>query len=157
NKMLDVKHHFSRSIGRPGAPLHFAAHSHHPWPDVTFEAQKQSWLDAAQLLDRKWGMIFSDVVPQAQRHVAKHLVLPDPSSIVFGPNTHGFLVRILSALPSVTGANVISTDGEFHSFTRQIDRLVEADLVNLTRVPVEPFATFKDRFVKELKQRDDWD
>jgi kynureninase len=155
--MLDLKRHFSRSIGRPGAPLHFAAHSHHPWPDVTFAAQQQAWLDAAELLDRKWGMIFSEVIPQAQRHVAKQLQVPEPTSIVFGPNTHSFLLRILSALDAVSGLNVISTDGEFHSFTRQMDRLVEADLVNLVRVPVEPFATFKERFIAELKTREDWD
>ncbi len=155
--MLDLKRHFSRSIGRPGAPLHFAAHSHHPWPDVTFEAQQAAWLDAAQLLDRKWDKIFSEVIPAAQQHVARQTGLPDASSVVFGPNTHSFLLRILSCIPAVSGANVLSTDGEFHSFTRQMDRLVEADLVNLVRVPVEPFATFKDRFIAELKRRDDWD
>jgi kynureninase len=155
--MLELKKHFSRSIGRPGAPLHFAAHSHHPWPDVTFEAQSQAWLDAAELLDRKWGKVFGEVIPEAQEHIAQRLSLPDSSTIVFGPNTHSFLVRILSCTPAITGANVISTDGEFHSFTRQMDRLVEADLVNLVRVPVEPFASFKDRFVAELKKRDDWD
>src|SRR6185295_2859017 len=63
----------------------------------------------------------------------------------------------LSCTPTVSGSNIISTDSEFHSFTRQMDRLVEADLVNLVRVPVEPFATFKERFVAELKKRDDWD
>ena len=155
--MLDLKRHFSRSIGRPGAPLHFAAHSHHPWPDVTFEAQQEAWLDAAQLLDGKWDKIFGETIPKAQRHVAMRLCLPDSSSIVFGPNTHGFLLRILSCIPAVSGLNVISTYGEFHSFTRQMDRLVEADLVNLVRVPVEPFATFKDRFIAELKRRTDWD
>ena len=155
--MLELKRHFSRSIGRPGAPLHFAAHSHHPWPDVTFAAQQQAWLDAAELLDRKWEKIFAEVIPEAQRHVAGHLKLPDPTSIVFGPNTHSFLLRILSSLDAVSGVNVISTDGEFHSFTRQMDRLVEADLVNLVRVPVEPFATFKERFIAELKTREDWD
>ncbi|MBI1212780.1 MAG: aminotransferase class V-fold PLP-dependent enzyme [Alphaproteobacteria bacterium] len=155
--MLDLKRHFSHSIGRPGAPLHFAAHSHHPWPDVTFEAQKLAWLDAATLLDRKWDKIFGEVIPEAQRHVASRLSLPDPSSIVFGPNTHSFLLRILSCTPAISGINVLSTDSEFHSFTRQMDRLVEADVVNLVRVPVEPFATFNSRFMAELKKREDWD
>lgn len=155
--MLDVKKHFSRSIGLAGAPLHFAAHSHHPWPDVTLKAQEQAWLDAAALLDRKWGKVFGEIIPEAQKHVASRLSLPDPATIVFGPNTHGFLLRILSCLPTISGINVISTDSEFHSFTRQMDRLVEADIVNLVRVPVEPFATFKERFVSELRKRHDWD
>jgi selenocysteine lyase/cysteine desulfurase len=155
--MLDLKRHFSRSIERQGAPLHFAAHSHHPWPDVTLQAQGQAWLDAAELLDRKWGKVFGEVIPEAQRHVAARLSLDDPTSIVFGPNTHSFLLRILSCTPAISGINVISTDSEFHSFTRQTDRLVEADIVNLVRVPVEPFATFKERFIAEMKQRNDWD
>jgi kynureninase len=151
------KQHFSRSIGRPGAPLHFAAHSHHPWPDVTFEAQQQYWLDSAELLDRKWEHIFAEVIPQAQRHIANRLTLPDPTTIAFAPNTHSFILRLLSATPVLARHNVLTTDGEFHSFTRQMDRLAEDELVNLVRVPVEPFATFKDRFVARLKQRDDWD
>jgi len=39
--------HFSRSLGASPGRLHFAAHSHHPWPDATLRAQEQCWLDAA--------------------------------------------------------------------------------------------------------------
>jgi len=154
---MDFKRHFSRTIGRSGAPLHFAAHSHHPWPDVTFEAQQRCWLDASELLDRKWSHIFGAVVPKAQAHVSKRLGLSDPSKIVFSPNTHALLMRLLSATPGLPKFNVLSTDSEFHSFTRQIDRLREDDLVNLVRVPTEPFATFKDRFIAELQGNDEWD
>src|SRR6185295_9311136 len=106
--MLDLKRHFARSIGRPGAPLHFAAHSHHPWPDVTFKAQQAAWLDAAELLDRKWGKVFGEIIPEAQQHIAARLSLPDPTSIVFGPNTHSFLLRILSCTRNTSRINVIS-------------------------------------------------
>jgi kynureninase len=155
--MRSFKSHFAQSIGRPGAPLHFAAHSHHPWPDVTFTAQQQYWRDSSELLDRKWGKIFGEVIPRAQAHVARKLNLPDPRTIVFAPNTHSFIVRLLSATHGLPKHNVLATDGEFHSFTRQMNRLVEDDLVNLVRVPVEPFTTFKDRYIAELKSRDDWD
>src|SRR6185503_20844347 len=90
---------FSLSVGRGGAPLHAAAHSHHPWPDVTFEAQQQAWRDAARLLDHKWDHIFAEIIPAAQRHIARHLNLPDPGTITFGPNTHSFVLRILSCFP----------------------------------------------------------
>ena len=33
-----MKEHFSRFLGAAPGRLHVAAHSHHPWPDVTFEA-----------------------------------------------------------------------------------------------------------------------
>jgi len=60
---MNLKPHFSRFLGaRPdqagvwGSPprfrrLHFAAHSHHPWPDVSFEAHQRAWLDAAEMMD----------------------------------------------------------------------------------------------------------
>ncbi len=156
--MRELKPGFAKSVGRPGAPLHFAAHSHHPWPDVTFAAQQEYWLNAATLLDRKWDMIFGEVMPKAQAHVAKHLALPDPSTIVFAPNTHTLLVRLLSATHGLPKHNVLSTDAEFHSFTRQMARLEEDELVNIVRVPVEPHATFKDRFIAEMRRADnDWD
>jgi hypothetical protein len=66
--MRDLKHHFRHALGRPGAPLHFAAHSHHPWPDVTRDAQLEYWEDTARLLDGKWGRIFKHVIPEAQGH-----------------------------------------------------------------------------------------
>ena len=155
--MAGYKSHFAQSIGRPGAPLHFAAHSHHPWPDVTFAAQQQYWQDSAELLDRKWEKVFGEVIPRAQAHIARHLNLPDPRTVVFAPNTHSLLVRLLSATHGLPKHNVLATDGEFHSFTRQMNRLVEDELVNIVRVTVEPLATFKDRFIAELRQRDDWD
>ena len=72
---------FTLSVGRDGAPLHAAAHSHHPWPDVTLAAQEAAWRDAARLLDRKWEHVFGEVIPEAQGHIARQLRLPDPSSI----------------------------------------------------------------------------
>lgn len=153
---MNLKPHFSKSI-REGAPLHFASHSHHPWPDVTFEAQQAYWNDSARLLDRKWNTIFAEVIPKAQRHIARHLQLPDPRTIVFAPNTHSLLLRLLSATHGLPKHNILTTGSEFHSFTRQINRLAEDELVNVVRVPVEPFPTFKTRFLAALAERDDWD
>lgn len=152
-----LKPHFARTVGKESAPLHFAAHSHHPWPDVTLEAQQAYWNDSAQLLDRKWEAIFGTVVPNAQRHIARHLSLPDPRTVAFAPNTHSFLLRLLSATHGLPKHNVLTTDSEFHSFTRQMNRLVEDELVNLVRIPVEPFPTFGKRFLAALAERDDWD
>ncbi|HEY5046948.1 MAG TPA: aminotransferase class V-fold PLP-dependent enzyme [Rhizomicrobium sp.] len=137
---------FALSVGRPGAPLHAAAHSHHPWPDVTREAQELAWRDAARLLDRKWDHIFAAVIPAAQSHVARQLALPDASTIAFGPNTHGFVLRILSCLPAGRPARILTTDSEFMSFSRQIARLEEEKLVSVTRVATQPFDTFEERF-----------
>jgi kynureninase len=142
---VSYKQHFQLFLAADPERLHFAAHSHHFWPDVTFAAQERCWLDAARLADRKWETVFAEVVPAAQRHVARILNLPDPSTIAFGPNTHGFVMRLLSLFPPGKPIRVLTTDGEFHSFRRQIRRLEEDALAAVTRIPVEPIATLADR------------
>jgi kynureninase len=142
--LLSVKPHFSRFLNaRPGR-LHFAAHSHHPWPDVSFEAHQRAWLDAAELIDLKWDTIFGDVIPETQRHIARLLLLPDPSTIAIAPNTHEFVMRLLSCIRR-RKVRVLTTDSEFHSFTRQVTRLETAGLAEVTRVALEPFADFPQR------------
>lgn len=138
------KHHFSRFLGA-GAWLHAAAHSHHPWPDVSFEAQQQAWLDAAELIDGKWDLVFGEVLPRAQAHVAKRLNLAGADSVCFAGNTHELLLRLLSCVARQP-ARVLSTDGEFHSFTRQLRRLEEAGLATVERIATEPCETFAERF-----------
>lgn len=142
---------FELSIGRPGALLHAAAHSHHPWPDVTLAAQEQVWRDAARLLDRKWDYIFSEVMPAAQRHIARELALPDPNTITFGPNTHSFVLRLLSCFPPGRPIRILATASEFMSFTRQTARFEEDGMAEVTRIPTEPFETFDARFAEAAK------
>ncbi|HEY2068436.1 MAG TPA: hypothetical protein VGG48_02680 [Rhizomicrobium sp.] len=137
---------FALSVGRPDAPLHLAAHSHHPWPDVSLAAQEQCWRDAARLLDRKWDHIFGQVIPVAQAHIARRLNLPDPATIAFGPNTHGLVMRLLSCFDKPV--RILTTGSEFLSFARQIARLEEDGLVQVTRIATEPFETFETRFAK---------
>jgi len=137
---------FEKTFDREGAPLHVAAHSHHPWPDVSFAAQQNAWLDVAHRLDHKWDLIFSAIIPRAQSHIARQLALPDSTSITFGPNTHGFVLRILSCLPSGRPIRVLTTSSEFMSFSRQLIRLEEDGAAHVTRVACEPFETFEARF-----------
>ncbi|MEQ1498786.1 MAG: class V aminotransferase [Novosphingobium sp.] len=133
---MSFKRLFSRALGAAPGRLHFAAHSHHLWPDASFAGQMQAWEDAAVLADHKWERIFAEVVPEAQRHIARELVLPDPATIAFSPNTHDFVVRIFSALP-VQRPRVLASDGEFHSFRRQSLRWAEAGRIDLVTVPLD--------------------
>lgn len=143
---MTVKALFSRALNLAPGRLHFAAHSHHLWPDVAYEAQGAAWDDANRHADRKWDLVFGDVVPEAQGHVAVELGLPDPNSLVFSPNTHDFLVRLVSGVERKP-VRILSTDGEFHSFRRQSQRWEETGEAVVTRVPLAPFDTFDDRFV----------
>ncbi len=135
--MLDLRRHFSRFLTAEPGRLHFAAHSHHPWPDATREAQLAAWDLAARRMDEKWEEALGPVHAACQRHVALHLGLPDPATIAFAPNTHEFVLRILSALPRAR-PRILTTDGEFHSFSRQVARLEEEGLVEVVRIPAEP-------------------
>ncbi|MCU0887727.1 MAG: aminotransferase class V-fold PLP-dependent enzyme [Rubritepida sp.] len=147
--MLDLRAHFSHFLSADPARLHFAAHSHHPWPDATRAAQLEAWDVAARRMDSKWEEILGPVWAEAQGHVARHLNLPDPRTLVFAPNTHEFVGRILSALPE--RPRILTTDGEFHSFARQVARLEEEGLVQVTRVPSEPGADCLPRLAEAAR------
>lgn len=139
-----MKEHFSHFYQNDAERLHFAAHSHHPWPDVALEAHQSYWLDSARLADDKWEHVFGRVIPETARLVADQINLPQPETLTFAPNTHDFLVRIFSCLePPV---RILASGSEFHSFTRQSRRWEEAGLAIVDRIETEPFATFSERF-----------
>jgi selenocysteine lyase/cysteine desulfurase len=144
--VLDLTRHFRRFIDAEPGRVHLAAHSHHYWPDVTFDAQILCWEEAARYADEKWDPIFSDVIPAVQQGIAALLNLPDPATIAFAPNTHDFLRRLLSALPPGRVPRILTSDGEFHSLTRQLARLEEDRLAEVERIPVDPAETFPERF-----------
>ncbi|RYY32692.1 MAG: class V aminotransferase, partial [Sphingomonadales bacterium] len=133
---MTYKHLFQRALAAAPERLHFAAHSHHLWPDASYVGQLAAWEDAARLADRKWERVMGEIWPAAQHHVAAELGLPDPNSIVFAPNTHDLLLRIISALPQ-RPLRILASDGEFHSFRRQSERWEEASTATVERVPLE--------------------
>jgi selenocysteine lyase/cysteine desulfurase len=141
------KEHFRRFHQADPDRLHFAAHSHHWWPDVTFEAQQRAWLDAAARVDRKWEHVLGHELPKAQAHVARVLGLSRPADLVFASSVHELVMRVISCLEErPRPLAVLTTDAEFHSFNRQLRRLEEAGIARAERVPAEPFATFPARF-----------
>jgi selenocysteine lyase/cysteine desulfurase len=119
---LSFKHLFSRSLGADPQRLHFAAHSHHLWPDVSFDGHVRAWEDAALLADRKWDKVMGELWPAAQAEVAAELGTGEPDAIVFAPNTHELLVRLFAAGPWSWPIRVLTSDGEFHSARRQFAR-----------------------------------
>jgi selenocysteine lyase/cysteine desulfurase len=149
--MISYKRLFSRALGAAPGRLHFAAHSHHLWPDASYQGHMQAWGDAALLADRKWDRIFGEVLPTAQAHIAAELGLPDPRTIAFAPNTHDLLLRLFSARKN-RPVEVLTTDGEFHSFRRQSARWEEEGLVRRRIVACEPFDTFTARFGIALRE-----
>ncbi len=143
--------HFKRFFAANPGWLHFAAHSHHPWPDATESAHLRYWADAATLADRKWERVFGEIVPAAQGHVARLLGLGDARQVAFAPNTHEFVARLYSCLDWSRPVRVLASAHEFHSFRRQTRRLRETGRLTLREVPLEPWETFPERFAAEAR------
>jgi kynureninase len=116
--------HYSRF--RVADRLLLTGHSHQAWPDVGFEAQQRAWLDAADFVDEKWAR----AAAQADRlRAGFRRLLGDPDGdIALGQNTHELVTRLLSALPLAERPRLVTTDAEYHSIRRQLDRLAEAGL-----------------------------
>ncbi len=146
---MSFKELFSRSLGADPGRLHFAAHSHHLWPDASFAGQVAAWNDAARLADRKWDKVMGEVWPESQEHVVREIGSGDPSAIVFSSNTHDFLIRLITAAPARDSGplRILTTDGEFHSARRQFARWAEAGWIEVERIAAEPFDTFSERFL----------
>lgn len=143
----DSKKFYTRFLKGHEGKLHFAAHSHHFWPDVTRDAQLEYWDDTAKTSDHKWDKIYSTVIPNFQNHVANILGLKDKKQIVFAPNTHEFGARILSLFLGKPSLKILTTSNEFHSWRRQLDRLKE-----LPPVQVETVSVAEKDFVQSLKK-----
>jgi selenocysteine lyase/cysteine desulfurase len=153
---LSFKPLFSKSLSAAPGRLHFAAHSHHLWPDASFEGQVECWEDAARLADAKWDRVMGEVWPEAQSNVASELGSGDPSAIVFASNTHDFLIRLAAACPRRDGRplRVLMSDGEFHSARRQMARWEESGDIELAKVAAEPFDDFSGRFIARARGGD---
>jgi kynureninase len=132
--------HYSRF--RVGERLLLTGHSHQAWPDVGFEAQQRAWLDAAEYVDEKWDK--ADLQAARVRAGFARLVGDSPDNIALGQNTHELVTRWLSALPLRNSPRIVTTDGEFHSLRRQLDRLME-ERVEVVKVPTRPVDTLADR------------
>jgi len=125
-------------------------HSHQAWPDVAFEAQQQAWLDAAEFVDDVWDHAFEKA--NAVRRGFARLLDDSPERIALAPNTHELVVRFLSALPLRKRPKLITTDGEFHTIRRQLDRLAEEG-VEVVKVVADPAATLAERLAKVVDDR----
>lgn len=149
---MRFKQLFERSLSADPGRLHFAAHSHHLWPDASFEGQVEAWEDGARLADRKWDKVLGEVWPAAQAEVATELGTAQPEAIVFAPNTHELLVRLFAALPVDAPIRVLTSDGEFHSARRQLARWEEVGAAKVDRIAVEPFESLSDRFLEAARR-----
>jgi selenocysteine lyase/cysteine desulfurase len=142
---------YSRFLKGHEGKLHFAAHSHHFWPDVSRDAHIQYWDDCALLSDEKWGKVFETIIPTTQKTIARLLNLKDSQQITFAPNTHELASRVLSLFAGKPKIKILSTTNEFHSWRRQLLRLEEMPQVNVTLAPTDHFLEDRRGVIEGIK------
>lgn len=122
-------------------------HSHQGQPDCAKDGILECWKDASELADDKWGKVF-DVSDKVRSYIAG-LLDDDKENITLAQNTHDLILRFLSALDFKNRNKIITTDGEFHTIRRQLDRLNQGyfEIIKVKRDPVE---TLPERLIAEI-------
>ncbi len=138
------------SVFRVHERLLLTGHSHQAWPDVGFDGQRQAWLDAAEHVDDKWHV----ATEQAERVMAGYRRLMDgcDGDLTLDNNAHALVVRFLSALPLTERPRLVTTDGEFHSTRRQLDRLAEVG-TEVVKVAADPLNSVAERVAAAVDDR----
>jgi kynureninase len=137
--------HYSRF--RVAERVLLTGHSHQAWPDVGFDAQQRAWLDAAAFVDDKWERAAEQAA--AVRAGFARLIGDDPRNVALGQNTHELVTRWLSALPLLKRTRIVTTDGEFHSIRRQVDRLAEEG-IDVVKVAATPADSLVERVIASI-------
>lgn len=140
--------HYSRF--RVAERLLLTGHSHQAWPDCGFEAHGQAWLDAAEAVDEKWDRAFAKA--DRVREAWARLLGDTTGHVTLGSNTHELVVRFLSALPLRERPRIVTTDGEFHSIRRQLDRLAEEG-IEVVKIPSDPPEAVAERIAAAVDDR----
>jgi kynureninase len=140
--------HYSRF--RVSERLLLTGHSHQAWPDVGFEGQIEAWTDAAELVDEKWGR--AEAKAERVRAGFAGLLGCGPEEIALGANTHELVVRWLSALDLRRRPRLVTTDGEFHTIRRQLDRLSEEG-IEVVKVSAAPASAVSERLAEAVNDR----
>jgi len=144
----ELAKHYSRF--RVTERILLTGHSHQAWPDVAFEAQQQAWLDTAEHVDDVWDLAFQKA-NEVRRGFAR-LLDDTPERIALAENTHELVVRFLSALPLRKRPQLVTTDGEFHTIRRQLDRLAEEG-IEVIKVPAMPATSLAERLAITVDDR----
>lgn len=126
-------------------------HSHQAWPDVAREAQLEAWDDAARDVDEKWARAFAKAARVREGFAARLGARAD--GVTLGQNTHELVTRFLSALPLERRPKLVTTDGEFHTLRRQLDRLAETGRVEVAKLAARPVATLAERLAAAVDER----
>jgi kynureninase len=130
--------------------LLLTGHSHQAWPDRSLDGQLRAWTDAAEAVDAKWERAFA--MAERVRRGFTRMLGDDRGDYALGASTHELVVRLLSALPLGRRPRLVTTDGEFHTLRRQLDRLAEEG-IEVVKVPAKPVSGIAERLARAADER----
>jgi kynureninase len=93
-------------------------------------------------VDDKWERAFAKA--ERVRQGFARLLGDRAEHIALGQNTHELVARFLSGLDLRRRPRLVTTDGEFHTIRRQLDRLAEEG-IEVVRVPSDPAEAMAER------------
>jgi kynureninase len=134
-----------------GRRLLLTGHSHQAWPDVAREAQLEAWDDAARDVDEKWARAFAKA-DEVRAGFARRIGCAT-GEVALAASTHELVVRFLSALPLAERPRLVTTNGEFHTLRRQLDRLHEAHVAEVVKLAAEPVDSLAERLAAAVNER----
>lgn len=130
--------------------LLLTGHSHQAWPDAAFDGVVECFNDSTKLVDDKWPNAFAKA--DAVRAGYARLLHDDPANIALAENTHELVIKFFSALPLKQRRRIVTTDGEYHSVRRQLDRMAEEGLIELVKIPAAPVSDLVDRLIEHVSE-----
>jgi kynureninase len=73
--------------------------------------------------------------------------------VALGQNTHELILRFLSAMPLRERPRLVTTDGEFHTLRRQLDRFAEDGRLAIVKVSARPASSVAERLAAAVDGR----
>ena len=127
--------HFSRYFGANPGKLHFAAHSHHPWPDATEAAHARYWDGFGDARRPQVGARLrrGGAEGAGPRRAPAEAVRCAPGR-VRAEHARVRLPPLLLPAMRTRPLRVLASAHEFHSFRRQTRRLQEAGGCELVEI-----------------------
>ena len=124
------KKYYSQLLTANPQIQHYICHTHHYWPDVA---------KVAPLQDQKEAAKDAVKIKSVQKLIAEVLNLSRPEKIIFAPDIHELVNKLLTGLESKKTISILTTDSEFYNFDFQVEK-----------VTTHPFDDFESRFIKKI-------
>ncbi|CAH9053623.1 Kynureninase [Pseudoalteromonas sp. CIP111854] len=134
-----------------------SGHSHQAWPNAAKAGLLECYHDASMHVDDKWDKAF--IKAQRVKDFYAKLLGETDAQITLGASTHELILRFLSDLscfkkPPKRAIKIVTTDGEFHSMRRQLNRFKQLNM-QIEVVPVAPSNTLAQRLTDKIDAHTD--